>query len=70
MHDTQPFAARALLELLRRSPQTYWTAAAAASATGVSVEDATKAFATLQAAGLIEEARGSTAFRCAGDASL
>jgi DNA-binding IscR family transcriptional regulator len=70
MHDALSFTARALLELLRRSPQTYWTAAAAASATGVAVEDATKAFATLQAAGLVEEARGSAAFRCAGDSSL
>ena len=58
-------AAQKALDLLRRSPSTYWTASAAATALDMSVESAYEALGTLERAGLLERARATEAFRYA-----
>lgn len=67
MHLSDSPEFRALLELLRRSPDTFWTAEAAASASGVAAEAAAEALSRMAEGGLVERARGTNAFRYAGD---
>jgi hypothetical protein len=54
-----------LLLLLHRSPDTYWTAAAAASALGTTEERTAAALESLRRHRLIVEARETEAFRYA-----
>lgn len=60
-------AAQKALDLLRRSPHTFWTAAAAAAALDLHLLDAEEALEALERAGVVEKARGTTAFRYAGN---
>ena len=52
-----------LLLLLHRSPETYWTATAAAATLGASQERMYAALQSLQQRGLVEQARETVAFR-------
>lgn len=65
---TESPIALTLLNLLRRSPDTFWTAAAAATAVGITAETAAQALELLDRAGMVERARASNAFRYAGPA--
>lgn len=58
-------ATRKALELLKRSPSTYWTPSAAATALELTVDAAAEALDTLERAGLLERARATEAFRYA-----
>lgn len=58
-------AALELLLLLHRSPDTFWTAAAAAATLGASEERMSTALQWLQRQGLVEPARETVAFRYA-----
>jgi 3-dehydroquinate dehydratase len=58
-------AALELLLLLQRSPDTYWTATAAAATLGASEERMAAALQSLQRNGLLEQARETVAFRYA-----
>ncbi len=58
-------AALELLLLLHRSPDTYWTATAAAATLGASEERISAALQSLQRNGLLEQARETVAFRYA-----
>lgn len=58
-------AALELLLLLRRSPDTYWTATAAAATLGATEERMSAALESLQRHGLVEQARETVAFRYA-----
>jgi len=58
-------AALELLLLLHRSPDTYWTATAAAARLGASEERMAAAFQSLRLHGLVEQARETVAFRYA-----
>jgi hypothetical protein len=58
-------AALELLLLLRRSPDTYWTATAAAATLGASEERMSAALQSLRQHGLVEQARETVAFRYA-----
>jgi DNA-binding MarR family transcriptional regulator len=58
-------AAQRTLELLKRSPSTFWTASAAATALDMGVDAATEALDALERAGLLERARAIDAFRYA-----
>lgn len=58
-------AALELLLLLHRSPDTYWTATAAAATLGASEERMSAALQSLQRHGLVEQARQTVAFRYA-----
>jgi hypothetical protein len=57
-----PTGLKALL-LLRRSPETYWTPAAAAVAIEVPQEHVADAMMRMEAADLLERASGTVAFR-------
>ena len=52
-----------LLLLLHRSPDTYWSATAAAATLGASEERMYAALQSLQQRGLVEQARETVAFR-------
>jgi hypothetical protein len=67
MHLSDSPEFRALLELFRRSPDTFWTAEAAATASGLTAEAAAEALSRMVQDGLVECARGTTAFRYAGE---
>lgn len=54
-----------LLFLLRRSPETFWTAPAASAAMNANEERVTAALAAFVRAGMVEQARTSPAFRYA-----
>jgi DNA-binding IclR family transcriptional regulator len=58
-------AALELLLLLRRSPDTYWTATAAAATLGASEERLSAALQSFHRHGLLEQARETVAFRYA-----
>lgn len=58
-------AALELLLLLHRSPDTYWTATAAAATLGASEERMSAALHSLLRHGLVEQARETVAFRYA-----
>lgn len=58
-------AALELLLLLHRSPDTYWTATAAAATLGASEERMSAALRSLHRHGLLEQARETVAFRYA-----
>lgn len=56
-------AALELLLLLQRSPDTYWTPAAAAATLGASEERMSQTLEALRRHGLVEQARETVAFR-------
>ncbi|HEX2120209.1 MAG TPA: hypothetical protein VHL59_01075, partial [Thermoanaerobaculia bacterium] len=58
-------AALELLLLLHRSPDTYWTATAAAATLGASEERMSAALQSLHRHGLLEQARETVSFRYA-----
>jgi DNA-binding IclR family transcriptional regulator len=59
-------AAQKALDLLKRSPETYWTVSAAAAALDLALETAAEAMERLEQAGLLRRARETQAFRYSG----